>query len=121
MSPFNARVRRVKRSYAVFSTASRLIVLVFLASLLGMATASTAQAETDCSGVFLPAFKCDGYQARPEGAFNPVGMPYLFEDPYITTGLNFRTSTTACWTAEPWEWPSTAVVLTCWRCKFVSR
>ena len=37
----------------------------------------------------FPDFRCEDRQARPDGAFNPMGMPYLFEDPYITSGLNF--------------------------------
>ena len=52
--------------------------------------AARAEAAEDCGPWKLfPDFRCEGREARPEGAFNPVGMPYLFEDPYITTGLNF--------------------------------
>jgi hypothetical protein len=37
----------------------------------------------------FPDFNCEGREGRAEGTVNPVGMPYLFEDPHITTGLNF--------------------------------
>ncbi|HEB91380.1 MAG TPA: hypothetical protein ENI85_17520 [Deltaproteobacteria bacterium] len=44
--------------------------------------------ETDCDGI-LPDFLCDSdREARPEGHVAPMSMPYLFEDPYITTELN---------------------------------
>jgi hypothetical protein len=48
--------------------------------------AGIAQAE-ECGGLF-PDFNCDR-EARPEGQIAPMSMPYLFEDPYITTGVNF--------------------------------
>ncbi len=48
--------------------------------------APLARAAEDCSGL-LPDFNCDR-EARPEGHVAPMSMPYLFEDPYITTELN---------------------------------
>ena len=36
---------------------------------------------------FFPDFHCDR-QGRPEGFVPPVSAPYLFEDPFITTGLS---------------------------------
>lgn len=47
---------------------------------------ATAQAADECRG-FLPDFGCDR-EARPAGHVAPMSMPYLFEDPYITTELN---------------------------------
>jgi hypothetical protein len=48
-----------------------------------------AASDTDCDG-FLPDFLCDSErEARPEGHINPMSMPYLFEDPYIATDINF--------------------------------
>lgn len=36
----------------------------------------------------LPDFRCDeDREARPKGHVAPMSMPYLFEDPYITTDL----------------------------------
>ncbi len=48
----------------------------------------TAGAAAGCEGLF-PGFSCDEWEARPEGHVAPMSMPFLFEDPYITTGLNF--------------------------------
>lgn len=46
----------------------------------------TARAE-ECP-TFLPDLRCDR-EARPAGSVGPMISPYLFEDPYITTGLQF--------------------------------
>ena len=56
--------------------------LVFFLTLMG---SGLGRAE-ECTGLF-PDFGCDR-EARPEGHVAPMSMPYLFEDPYITTGLN---------------------------------
>jgi hypothetical protein len=57
---------------------------------LGMPQAAMALPPSECGEwTLFPDFRCDGHDARPDDSFNPVGMPYLFEDPYITTGLNF--------------------------------
>lgn len=56
------------------------VVLVGLLSIAGSARA-------DCDGLF-PDFTCEEREARPAGHVAPMSMPYLFEDPYITTGLN---------------------------------
>lgn len=45
-----------------------------------------AESEAPCRR-FLPDFGCDR-EARPAGHVAPMSMPYLFEDPYITTELN---------------------------------
>jgi hypothetical protein len=55
------------------------------ALLLGIPTTGVA---ASCEGLF-PGFTCDEWEARPEGHVAPMSMPFLFEDPYITTGLNF--------------------------------
>lgn len=59
------------------------IVTVF--GLVGLTTAVRAEEET-CN-TFLPDFGCDR-EGRPVGHVAPMSMPYLFEDPYITTELN---------------------------------
>ncbi len=56
--------------------------LVFCMTLL---IAGPGRAE-ECTGL-LPDFRCER-EARPAGHVAPMSMPYLFEDPYITTGLN---------------------------------
>ena len=58
--------------------------LVLLAILVLLPNA--ARSAEDCSGL-LPDFGCDR-EARPAGHVAPMSMPYLFEDPYITTELN---------------------------------
>ena len=76
----------------MFRTANQLIRLVVITLAAGLVSASIAHAEvsSECGPwTWFPDFRCEERTARPEGAFNPVGMPYLFEDPYITTGLNF--------------------------------
>jgi hypothetical protein len=76
---------RRKRALSGFS-----IALIASVAVLGTAISSPAQAEKGCTEwTLFPDFRCPDREARPEGAFNPMGMPYLFEDPYITTGLNF--------------------------------
>ena len=53
---------------------------------IGCSLAFGAAAETadeDCSGWF-PDWKCER-EARPPGSTRPMSMPYLFEDPFITT------------------------------------
>ena len=57
---------------------------------MGPAGVATAEVSDDCSAwTFLPDFRCEDRTARPADAFNPVGMPFLFEDPYITSDLDF--------------------------------
>ena len=66
----------------------RFIAGAFLALLLALPSASTAQ-EDDCR-TFFPDFDsgCDR-EFRPEGYIAPMAMPFLFEDPFITTGAQF--------------------------------
>jgi hypothetical protein len=61
-------------------------VLILFALTLGVALPTSA-AEDQCSSLF-PDFTCDEREARPAGHVAPMSMPYLFEDPYITTELN---------------------------------
>jgi hypothetical protein len=88
-----ARLRLASRRRMVMSSISRRVIpvaLITLIAALTAASASNAEVSDDCSSwTFLPDFRCEERTARPEGAFNPVGMPYLFEDPHITTNLNF--------------------------------
>ena len=61
---------------------------VAVAWLIGPFTASAGVSE-DCSAwTLLPDFRCEERTARPDDTFNVMGMPFLFEDPYITSGLN---------------------------------
>jgi hypothetical protein len=63
--------------------ASRVLPLVF-ALLVG---AGASQAEGEECPTWLPDFRCDR-QARFDRMVQPMTMPYLFEDPFITTGAN---------------------------------
>lgn len=62
--------------------------LAFALASAALVSAAPAAAECD-AWTFLPDLRCEERSARPSNAFGPMGMPYLFEDPYITTGLNF--------------------------------
>jgi hypothetical protein len=58
-------------------------------AVLGL-TGLPAGAAGDGCPTWLPDFSPDcERQARPPGAVMPLSFPYLFEDPYVTTGLNF--------------------------------
>jgi hypothetical protein len=64
----------------------RLIAALLLLAVTGAFPASAS--DTECDG-FLPDFLCDSErEARPKGHIMPMSMPYLFEDPYITTNVN---------------------------------
>ena len=68
------------------------IALITLAFGIALFSASMSHAVSgdDCGPwTLFPDFRCNDHQARPDDSFNPMGMPYLFEDPYITTNLNF--------------------------------
>lgn len=60
-------------------------VFVSVVFILGLWSGSPVRAS-ECEGLF-PDFGCDR-QVRPEGSVMPMSFPYLFEDPYIGTGLN---------------------------------
>ncbi len=72
---------------------------VAIASCVVMA-AFTAQAESEerCSEWF-PDFQCEDREARFEGFTPPSSMPYLFEDPFITTGASAH----LIWHDFPWD------------------
>lgn len=50
--------------------------------------AGAASARQERCDRWLPDFTCEDREARPAGHIAPMSMPFLFEDPYITTGLN---------------------------------
>ena len=52
-------------------------------------TAAAASAAEGCDGLLPDLLGNCTREARPAGHVAPMSMPYLFEDPYITTGLNF--------------------------------
>jgi hypothetical protein len=59
-----------------------------LVLLLGLATAAAAAedaAASDCT--WLPDLRCGREDGRPDGFRKPIVQPYLFEDPFVTTGL----------------------------------
>jgi hypothetical protein len=79
------------RSFDAQRARSRTFIALLGAGLL-CATSSWAAAPTpvNCDdSTLFPDFACEGREARDAGTVNPVGMPYLFEDPHITTGINF--------------------------------
>jgi len=58
---------------------------------VGVLVAGPAWAEEGCGKLFpdfTSDFTCER-SARPKGSVMPMSFPYLFEDPYITSGLNF--------------------------------
>lgn len=57
----------------------------FAALALGLLLSASASAQDDC-GKFLPDLTCDR-SGRFEGFEMPIVQPYLFEDPFITTGV----------------------------------
>jgi hypothetical protein len=56
-----------------------------LAACLGAGGAAGAQDAGDCT--WFPDLRCGREGGRPEGFRMPIVQPYLFEDPFITTGL----------------------------------
>jgi len=72
------------------SIGGRRLTLLPILGILILVPGVRAEDAAECGPwTWLPDFRCDDYAARPDDAFQPVGMPYLFEDPYITSGLNF--------------------------------
>jgi hypothetical protein len=53
---------------------------------LGLAFALPAGAAEECEGA-LPDFRCER-EARYEGFVAPLSMPYVFEEPFVTTGAS---------------------------------
>jgi len=60
--------------------------IVFTIGVLGLGPVSPVRAET-CDQLF-PDITCDERAARPANSVMPMSFPYIFEDPYIVTGLN---------------------------------
>ena len=54
----------------------------------GPALAQDGEEEDDCPLLFPDFSSCDR-EVRPRGSVMPMSAPYIFEDPYIQTGLNF--------------------------------
>jgi hypothetical protein len=64
-----------------------------------LAIAFSAQAEECSENEWFPDFNCDHRTARYEGFTPPTSMPYLFEDPFITTGASAH----VIWHDFPWD------------------
>jgi hypothetical protein len=62
-------------------------IRLFALALAALAFAPAAQALPPECPTFFPDFRC-GRHGRYEGFVPPMMHPYLFEDPFITTGLN---------------------------------
>jgi hypothetical protein len=62
--------------------------LCALLACAGLMLPGAGWAEESRCGTWFPDFGCDR-EARPDGSVIPISFPYLFEDPYITSGLNF--------------------------------
>jgi len=62
-----------------------LLLAALLAAPFGSAAPAAAEAEAGCT--WLPDLRCGREGGRPEGFHKPIVQPYLFEDPFITTGL----------------------------------
>ncbi len=66
---------------SLFERASQ-VALILLA-----VTIATPAASSECSEGWFPDFRCER-EGRFEGFSDPIVAPYLFEDPFITTGLH---------------------------------
>jgi hypothetical protein len=62
-----------------------LILAALLAASFGGAAPAAAEQEAGCT--WLPDLRCGREGGRPEGFRMPIVQPYLFEDPFVTTGL----------------------------------
>ena len=63
-------------------------LLVGPSLLVLLALAGPARAADDDCPTWFPDISCDR-EVRPDGSVMPMSFPYLFEDPYIASGLNF--------------------------------
>jgi len=83
-----AESRGDRKTRGVGAVLSVLVGATFFLGSFGAASTALAS-DTECDG-FFPDFLCDSErEARPAGHVNPMSMPYLFEDPYIATDVNF--------------------------------
>jgi hypothetical protein len=79
-----SRTRRLKkRQDELMDWITRTGLVLGITLLLGSGTATAGDCPT-----FLPDLRCER-EARPTGSVGPMSSPYLFEDPNITTGLQF--------------------------------
>lgn len=78
---------RVGGAAAILSRGRGLGAVLVLVALALVITLPAAAADDDCGSLF-PDFTCNEHESRPAGHVAPMSMPYLFEDPYITTELN---------------------------------
>ena len=80
---------KVERGEGMRARARALAIAGVAGLAAAFASSGPAAAEPECDAwTFLPDLRCEGREARPKDAFGPMGMPFLFEDPHITTGLN---------------------------------
>jgi hypothetical protein len=77
-------VRGVREGFHGHGT--RTLIAHAAATLLIAALPAVAASDDSCP-TWVPDLKCDR-QGRYEGFVMPMSMPYLFEDPFITTGAN---------------------------------
>jgi hypothetical protein len=68
---------------SLLATATRVTAAILFLSLL---LPALAQAESECTEWF-PDLNCEGREGRYEGFSTTNSMPYLFEDPFITTNI----------------------------------
>jgi hypothetical protein len=62
--------------------------LALSAALCGLSLLVVSPAvAAECDALF-PDFNCEDREVRPDGSVMPMSFPNLFEDPYITSGLN---------------------------------
>ena len=67
---------------------SRRPIALFVAALtLGLAPRPAAAGASEDCPTFFPDFRCER-SGRYEGFVMPMAMPYLFEDPFITTNIS---------------------------------
>jgi len=82
MSTVRPRAPRGSMSARATSFTLALAVLASLGLIAG-----AAQAEGEDCPTWFPDLQCDR-EARFDNTYMPMSMPYIFEDPFITTGAN---------------------------------
>ncbi|MFQ5415935.1 MAG: hypothetical protein ACE5FL_02690, partial [Myxococcota bacterium] len=68
-------------------TLSKRIAGVFAAIAASLFATAPAHAATEGCPTWFPDFQCER-SGRYDGFVMPISHPYLFEDPFITTGIN---------------------------------
>lgn len=84
---YEAREIRTEATTVAMTPRDPMVSVGFGLGLLIVFLLLSTPARADDCDMLLPDFRCDR-EARPEGHIAPMSMPYLFEDPYITTELN---------------------------------